>query len=75
MGTILAGESDTKLEVLVTRTCFQAGSSLKGKIVVTIGNDFKTLIEEYPAGLVVEAELFGSEKVYWANQHSHGPSI
>jgi len=35
--------------------CFQAGSALKGKIIIKIGTDGQKLIDEYPAGIVVEA--------------------
>ena len=66
----------TKLEIKLDRTTAQAGSALKGKIIITVGKDGQELVKKYPAGIVLEAQLFGSEKVYWALNKSHmdGPN-
>ena len=61
----------TTLQIIFDRKCAQAGSALTGKIIVAVGKDGAKLIKEYPEGVVVEAQLFGSEKVYWALNMKH----
>ena len=38
---------------------------------IKIGSDGSKLVNEYTSGLVVEAQLFGAEKVYWALNMKH----
>ena len=33
------GQENTSLELVLERTCFQAGSALKGKVIVKVGKD------------------------------------
>ena len=38
---------------------------------IKIGSDGSKLLNEYPAGIVLEAQLFGAEKAYWALNMKH----
>ena len=74
MGNItksLTAPHQTTFDIELDRKCAQAGSALKGTVSLTIGGDFKQLLNAYPAGLHVSLHLFGSEKVFWAKDHSH----
>ena len=45
----------TKISITLDRTCAQAGSALKGKIIINVGKDGAKLSQDYPAGIVLEA--------------------
>jgi len=76
MGNEGSNQQGTRISILLDRHTSQAGSALRGKIVIYIGNDGKKLAEQYPSGIVLEAQLFGCEKVYWAVnlKHQDGPA-
>ena len=61
--------------VCFDRPCHQAGSALKGKVVIEVGKDGAKLVQNNPDGLALEVQLFGAEKVYWAIQMQHGQAL
>jgi len=62
----------TNVSIALQRPCSQAGSALKGSVTLKVGSDGKELVGKYPDGIVLEAQLFGAEKVYWALNMQHG---
>lgn len=68
LGSGSKGSDATRMYVSFDRPCSQAGSALRGKVVIEVGKDGAKLVQDYPDGLGLEAHLFGAEKVYWANQ-------
>ena len=60
------------VSVVFQRKFAQPGVALRGSIKVNIGSDGPKLLI-YPLGLVIEAQVFGSESAFWALNMKHGP--
>ena len=68
-----ATKGGTTVDIVLDRKVSQAGSALKGTLKIKIGSDGSKLVNEYTSGIVVEAQLFGAEKAYWALNMKHQP--
>ena len=66
-------QGGTTVDVVFERKVAQAGAALRGTIKVNIGSDGSKLLKDYPLGLVIEAQVFGSESAFWALNMKHGP--
>jgi hypothetical protein len=59
--------------VKLDRPVAQAGSVLKGKVCLKMGNSDQKMLEQFTAGAMVELAFRGDERVFWAQGYSHNP--
>lgn len=65
-------ETRTEVHVKCIREISQAGSNLNGSVEIKVGTlDAKTTFAAFNQGGLIELQLFGSEKTWWAQNHKH----
>ena len=65
--------TQTQLIVTLARQVQQAGSAVKGKIRVVLGEAQRDMFRRFNRGALISVRLLGEEKVYWASGQQHNP--
>ena len=65
--------TQTEIKIHLDRTCQQAGSAIKGKVSLVMGQAQGSLFKKFNQGGVLSIRLVGEEKIFWAPGYEHDP--
>ena len=65
--------SQTEIRINLDRDCQQAGSAVRGRVFVRLGEAQRDLFSRYDQGALIAIRLTADEKVYWAAGSAHDP--
>jgi hypothetical protein len=66
-----APKQPTSCQLFLDRKVFQAGSVLSGRVDIYIGESDVEAFKLFNLGAMIELNLIGSEKTWWATNHKH----